>query len=735
MWKPLRKKNTQNDPNVNGTINQIVYDIGGTNPILGATFVTLSTDPNLTNERVLTAGSAMALTDNGPGNSIVFNLADTAVTPGTYPLATVTVDQKGSLTAVSSGSAPATQTTLYNETGSNANFIFIGAKLLADAARRFSATVSGDLAWGDGTAVGVRLNYAGGSVLQIVDASNDPADLTLSTLRGNAAIFSTPNTFNISFETRTAGDANPRFQVVGEGKIGLGGGSSGMDTYLWRSANAELSLGSSPTTADGTLRATAIKTASGDLTLQPSGSNINMSNKVVNNVSQLNLTASGTTIARGVTNGTMEITDGGFNPGTLKVSNILTTTGNLYLNPAGSAVDFPGKEIINAILPSSVLSFPISYLTPSASNIFLTTKLASDTNPRFTLDCSGTQVWGPGGSGFAQDTWLRRGINAGTINISNNSSTENGGTLAVSQIRGGSTGLSITGGYGNPIDFVSNNLTSIGNVQTATISTASGNLVITPAGTATEFGGKNITSIATATVNTLASPSSTDLALATGGSKITFNKVLNSTSVLATTDAAFQVRPTGAANDRVVIRGDGQIGLGYGTQAINAFLRCNSVSSFTMTDTSGSSDPGISNLKVGSVNTNGIAALVGEPGLSVNPGGAGPVYQNTNTCWVVQRHSTTAITSLLSFPAEVELLQEDRETLSSRQPAQPSELLAQTAYSRAALQEAFGCPRTLLTISDSRWLPRVVDGSPFRTQKRRQFMANSLIAVMLRRGE
>ena len=467
MAQPLRKKNAQNDPNLNGTITQIIYNTGGATPIMNSSFVVLSTDTNLTNERVLTAGPNIALTDNGPNSSIVVDVTDTAVTPGTYTASTITVDQKGRITAASSGSGPATQTTLFNETGTDANFVFIGSKLATDSARRFSTTVSGDLAWGDGTAAKARLNYAGGSALQIVDALGNAADLNLSTLRGNAAILSAPNSFNVSFETRTTGDVNPRFQVTGDGKIGLGGGATGMDLYAYRSGNAEMSLGSSPTTADGTLKISTIKTASGNLIINPAGPAVDFSGKQLTNAIFLNMngisggdgifstnmagdtwwrmyaTAKGTlrfgngsqaspgtyaTLECSATGGELILSnaDPVNGMGTLVLKNVKTTgTENLVLNPGGPAVDFSGKQIINAILPSSGLSFPISYTASTGTNKFLTVNQTGDTAERWSVDANGMQVFGMG----TADTFLRR-TGAGRLAVGTSSGNTDGAVEA-----------------------------------------------------------------------------------------------------------------------------------------------------------------------------------------------------------------------------------------------------------------------------------------------------------------
>jgi hypothetical protein len=82
----------------------LVRQAEDTTPLTAVPFVTVSPSTALSNERTLTGTTDVSVTDNGAGSSVVIGLEETGVTPGSYSRASITVDDKGRISAASSGS-------------------------------------------------------------------------------------------------------------------------------------------------------------------------------------------------------------------------------------------------------------------------------------------------------------------------------------------------------------------------------------------------------------------------------------------------------------------------------------------------------------------------------------------------------------------------------------------------------------------------------------------------------
>lgn len=81
---------------------------GGGGAPANATYLTLSLDATLTDERQFAPTARFAPTDNGAGATYVLDLAVSGVVAAAYTYANVTVDTYGRVTAASSGAAPVT---------------------------------------------------------------------------------------------------------------------------------------------------------------------------------------------------------------------------------------------------------------------------------------------------------------------------------------------------------------------------------------------------------------------------------------------------------------------------------------------------------------------------------------------------------------------------------------------------------------------------------------------------
>ncbi len=97
-----QQKRTYTAPDANGSL-ALVDDIPTMFATITPTYLTLTTDPGLVNERVLLmSNTTFDVVDLGPGSAFQVDLKDTGVVPGEYTRATLTVNDKGLVTNATS---------------------------------------------------------------------------------------------------------------------------------------------------------------------------------------------------------------------------------------------------------------------------------------------------------------------------------------------------------------------------------------------------------------------------------------------------------------------------------------------------------------------------------------------------------------------------------------------------------------------------------------------------------